>query len=160
MQHDLLQKKIVLTFCVKNGRIFAWMVFYASFPLIWYATWISENIELFTPPNRSRVCVRAKYLLACYMYTSFPLIWYATCHILNKIIYLSLCYPFGGDIFETGTIWTIIKDNHMRIIPAKFGQNPAYSIGDVLWSNCWLGTTHARHPIITIAHHEQMAQVS
>ena len=24
----------------------------------------------------------------------------------------------------------------------KFGQNPASSLGDVLWSNCWLNTTH------------------
>ena len=38
----------------------------------------------------------------------------------------------------TGTIWTIIKEGHMRIIPAKFGQYPASSLGgDVLWSMKW-----------------------
>ena len=36
-----------------------------------------------------------------------------------------------------GTIWTIIKEGHIRIISAKFGKNPASSLGDVLWSNRW-----------------------
>ena len=40
----------------------------------------------------------------------------------------------------TGTIWTILKEGHIRIIPTKFGQNPASSLGeDVVWSNCWDG---------------------
>ena len=29
----------------------------------------------------------------------------------------------------TRTIWTIIKDDHVRINPAKFGQNPLISLG-------------------------------
>ena len=42
----------------------------------------------------------------------------------------------------TGTIWTIIKESHIRIIPAKFGQNPESSLGgDVFWSNYWRHTT-------------------
>ena len=43
----------------------------------------------------------------------------------------------------TRTIWTIFKEGHIRIIPTKFGQNPASSLGgDILWSNCWRRTTH------------------
>ena len=34
---------------------------------------------------------------------------------------------------QTGTIWTILKEGHIRFISAKFGQNPASSLGgDVL----------------------------
>ena len=29
----------------------------------------------------------------------------------------------------TGTIWTIIIEGHIRIFPAKFGQNPTSSLG-------------------------------
>ena len=36
------------------------------------------------------------------------------------------------DMQQTIAISTIIKDGHIRIIPAKFGQNPASSLGDVL----------------------------
>ena len=37
------------------------------------------------------------------------------------------------DMQWTGTIWTIIKEGHIRIIHAKFGKNPASSLGgDVL----------------------------
>ena len=35
------------------------------------------------------------------------------------------------------TILTIIKVGHIRIIPAKFGQNPTSSLGgDVIKVNC------------------------
>ena len=30
---------------------------------------------------------------------------------------------------HTWTIWTIIKEGHIRNIPAKFGQNPTSSLG-------------------------------
>ena len=34
---------------------------------------------------------------------------------------------------ETGPIWTIFKEGHIKLIPAKFGQNPARGLGgDVL----------------------------
>ena len=33
---------------------------------------------------------------------------------------------------RTKTIWTIIKEGHIRIIPVKFDQNPSSSLGDVL----------------------------
>ena len=43
----------------------------------------------------------------------------------------------------TRTIGTILKEGHIRIIPTKFGQNPASSLGgDVVWSNCWRQTIH------------------
>ena len=67
-------------------------------------------------------------------------------------IYFSLC---ALDTFRqgTGTIWTIIKEGHIRIIPAKFGKKPAISLwGDVLWSNFWRWTTQDGH--------QMMAQVS
>ena len=35
----------------------------------------------------------------------------------------------------TWTIWTIIKDGHIRIIFAKFGQNQKSSLGDVIQVN-------------------------
>ena len=31
------------------------------------------------------------------------------------------------DMLQTKTIWTIILGGHIRIIPAKFGPNPASS---------------------------------
>ena len=63
----------------------------------------------------------------------------------------------------TITIYTLIKKAHIRIICAKFGKNTASSLGgDFFWSKhhdaqC---ATHNQHPMITIAHHEPMAQVS
>ena len=47
---------------------------------------------------------------------------------------------------------SVIKEGHIKIIPAKFGPNPASSYGDVLWSNCWRRMTDDRHSMITIAH--------
>ena len=45
-------------------------------------------------------------------------------------IYFSLC---DLDIQWTGIIRTTFKEGYIRIIPAKFGQNPAISLGgDVL----------------------------
>ena len=53
------------------------------------------------------------------------------------------------DMERTETIWTIIKEGYIRIIPVKFGQNPASSLGrDVLWSNCLRHTTHDGHQMI------------
>ena len=52
---------------------------------------------------------------------------------------------------------TILKEGHIRIIPPKFGQNPACSLGSNLKQ---LLTTDKGHPMITIAHHELMAKVS
>ena len=46
---------------------------------------------------------------------------------------------------RTGTIWTFIKEGHIRVFLAKFCQNPFSSLGDdVLWSNCWRHTTQDR----------------
>ena len=37
---------------------------------------------------------------------------------------------------KTGTIWSINKEDHIKFTPAKFGRNPASSIGGgVLWIN-------------------------
>ena len=44
-------------------------------------------------------------------------------------IYFSLC---DLDMQWTHTIWTIIKEGHIRIVLAKFGQNPTRSLGDVI----------------------------
>ena len=47
------------------------------------------------------------------------------------------------DMQGTKTIWTLFKEGYIRIVPIKFGQNPASSLGEVaLWSNCWQRTTH------------------
>ena len=43
----------------KKGRIFAFMVFYASFPLIWYATWLLSAKKKWTfdpTPGAKGVC--------------------------------------------------------------------------------------------------------
>ena len=36
------------------------------------------------------------------------------------------------DMQRTGTIWIIMKDGHIRINPAKFGQNLISTLGDDL----------------------------
>ena len=36
------------------------------------------------------------------------------------------------DMQRTGTIWTIIKEGHTRIIPDKFGKNLASNYRDVI----------------------------
>ena len=53
---------------------------------------------------------------------------------LNFSSFFSLC---DLNMQWTLTIWTIIKEGHTRIIPAKFGKISR----DVLSSNCWQGTT-------------------
>ena len=53
---------------------------------------------------------------------------------------------------------TILKEGHIRIIPTKFGQNPASSLEEMSLKQ--LLTTEDGHPMITIAHPEPMAQVS
>ena len=56
-------------------------------------------------------------------------------------IFFSLC---DLDMQWTGPIWIFFKDGHIRIIPTKFGQIPASSLGIVLWSNCWRRTMDNR----------------
>ena len=62
-------------------------------------------------------------------------------------IYFSLC---DLDMQQTGTIWTTIKTTILiRIIPAKFGKNPASSLaGDVLRSNCWRQTSNDHNSLL------------
>ena len=49
-------------------------------------------------------------------------------------IYFSLC---DLDMQRTWTIWKIIKEGYISIIPVKFGQNPTSSLGgDVIKDNC------------------------
>ena len=66
-------RKHILTFDPTQGvegvcknRIWACVVLYAPFPLIWYATWLySENNRLtFWPHLGAGVCVRIDYVLA------------------------------------------------------------------------------------------------
>ena len=47
---------------------------------------------------------------------------------ISKPIF-SLC---DLDMQQTRTIWTINKEGHIRTILAKFGQNPAGSLGALL----------------------------
>ena len=56
-----------------------------------------------------------------------------------------------------GPIQTIIEEVQRKIIPAKFGQNPASSCLKQLLTV--LRTTNNGHPMITIANLEPMAQV-
>ena len=52
---------------------------------------------------------------------------------------------------RTITIWTIIKECHIRIIPAKFGKNRDSSLGgDVLWSNWRCTTDIQRSQLLTM----------
>ena len=60
---------------------------------------------------------------------------------------------------RTKTIWTAIKEGHMGIIPAKFGQNPARCLDVVFKEIVDRHRTNDRLPTITIAHLEPMAQV-
>ena len=47
-------------------------------------------------------------------------------YFISKI-YFSRC---DLDMEQTGTICIIIKEGHIRIISAKFGENPVTSLGD------------------------------
>ena len=55
------------------------------------------------------------------------------------------------------------KESHIRIIPTKFGQNPASSLGGDSFEavvDDGRRTTDDGQPTITIAHHEPLGQVS
>ena len=52
--------------------------------------------------------------------------------IFKTFISKSIFSPCDLDMQRTGTICIIIKEGHIRIFLAKFGKNPASSLGDVL----------------------------
>ena len=55
-------------------NMFASILLYTSFPLIWYATWLAfrkKRSDLLTQPKGSRLCVRAKYLyIFCHTFSA------------------------------------------------------------------------------------------
>ena len=55
------------------------------------------------------------------------------------------------DMQWTGTICTIIKEGHIRVIPAKFGSNPASSY--IYKEMSFKAIVNDAHSMITIAHH-------
>ena len=64
------------------------------------------------------------------------------------------------DLDMQQAIWTIIKEGHIRIIPAKFGQNPTSSLGgDVILRQLLADNDDGRIPI-TKAHLVTMWQAS
>ena len=73
---------------------------------------------LHTKYQSSMSCVSDKKIFSCFPYISLC----KTCGRGESIF--RLC---DLDMQWTGTIRTIYKECHIRIIPAKFGQNPASS---------------------------------
>ena len=67
---------------------------------------------------------------------------------------------------QTESICTIIKEGHIRVIPAKVVRNSSGSLGGVVLEAIVDDgrrrqiTRDAGHPTITLAHHEPMPQVS
>ena len=65
---------------VYKVKVFAYMLVYTSFPLIWYATWplseVKKNLTFWSQPTQgSSVCVITEYLLAwCSTFLSLNLI--------------------------------------------------------------------------------------
>ena len=65
-----------------KSKIFACMLSYISFPLIWFATVLTFWSH---PKGQVSVC-KSKFFAHMLLYTSFPLIWYATWPLLEKKI--------------------------------------------------------------------------
>ena len=59
---------------------------------------------------------------------------------------------------RTVLILTIVEKSYIRIIPARFGQNPASSFEAIVDEG--RHTMDDVHPMISIAHLEPLAQVS
>ena len=80
---------------------------------------------------------------ATYQISRLQAVWFQTRRFLKFSSWKSIFSLCDRSMQWTRTIWTISKEGHIWIIPAKFGQNPASSLGgDVLWSNCSRRTTH------------------
>ena len=72
-----------------KGRIFACMMFYASFPLIWNETdYFQERKNWPFDPGVKGVC-KGKIFASMLLYASFPLIWYATWPYSEKVNFIS-----------------------------------------------------------------------
>ena len=69
---------------------------------------------------------------ASFQISRLKALWFQTRRFLKfsslKSIF-SLCVQV---MQRTWTIWTNIKEGHIRIISTKFGQNPTSSLGDVI----------------------------
>ena len=103
------------------------------------------------PPGRGHFWPQGYYLNklgrgspgdATYQISKPYALWFQSRRFLKFSSWKSIFSLCDLDMQWTGTIWTILKEGHIRIIPIKFGQNPASSLGDVVWSNCWRQTTH------------------
>ena len=64
-------------------------------------------------------------------------LWFQKGRFLKFSSVKSIFSPCDLDMQWTGTICTIFKEIYIRIIPTKFGQNPAGSSGEnILRINC------------------------
>ena len=78
-----------------------------------------------------------------YQISKLYALWFQRRRFLKFSSWKSIFSLCDLDMQWSETIWTIFKEGYIRIIPTKFGQNPASSLRDhVLWSNCWQRTTH------------------
>ena len=84
-----------------------------------------------------RGIIQTNYQMICYIRNSKALgLWFQTRRFFKFLSRKSIFSLSDLDMQQTITIWTIIKEGHIRIIPAKFCQNRAISLGsDVHWSN-------------------------
>ena len=64
-------------------KVFASMLIYTSFPLIWYATWPHLEFFILIIQPTSRGCVRTDYVLEWCSILHSLLIWYATWLLLD-----------------------------------------------------------------------------
>ena len=80
---------------------------------------------------------------ATYKLSKLYALWFQRRRFLKFSSWKSIVSLCDLDMQWTKTIWTILKEGHIRIISSKFGQNPASSLGiGVIWSNCGRRTTH------------------
>ena len=113
---------------VCKGKIFAYMLWYVSFPLICYATWLLSEKKLFWPfdPIQGlRVHVRAKALLVCcpiFHSLEFDM---QHDHILKRLIFTR--------VKVTVTQKWYMKLLHLKMHPhTKFEIPISINIGDML----------------------------
>ena len=103
---------------------------------------------------------------ATYQISRLYALWFQTRRFLKFSSWKSIFSLCDLDMKRTITIWTVIKDDHIRLIPAKFGKNPDGSLGgDVLWSNCWYQTSNnhniysRRKKQMTLLQHKDIGRV-
>ena len=55
--------------------------------------------------------------------------WFQTRRFFKFSVKKSIFSSCDLDVQWTGTIWTALKEDQLRIIPVKFGQNPVSDLG-------------------------------